>query len=464
MIATLLVIALLFVGTVSAAKPEIGKLPAPKLVSPADGAVLSDYPVSLTWAEVRGASIYFMEVDFYKSGTWDPYYGMGTSAKTEQLTYMWRGDGEYRWRITAQYGIDDTVLKESRPSRYRYFTFTSPTCVLPEDSWCGSDCMNLQLDPNNCGACGNACWAPNVAGYSCNSGACSIASCSGDYLDCDGDFTNGCEVDGSTADNCGSCGNVCPAAANAVASCQAGSCAFLCNSPFADCDGDPTNGCETDTTTDEANCGACGTACSTTYGSSECISGLCGMTDCDSGWDNCNYESESLDGCERDVTTIDNCGGCDYSCNVPNADPACTLDEWGIGSCSISLCNEGYDDCNADDYDGCEVYLYDGVFFDASEVDNCGSCGHDCVNPHGSASCSNGECSYPSCDEGYADCEWGEGISSLGFGVMAALPSGCETNIYEDIYNCGSCYYECPIDPDYPDATITCVSGTCHYS
>lgn len=34
-----------------------------------------------------------------------------------------------------------------------------------------------------------------------------------------------------------------------------------CATGLGDCDGNPANGCETDTTTDEANCGSCGNAC-----------------------------------------------------------------------------------------------------------------------------------------------------------------------------------------------------------
>jgi hypothetical protein len=63
----------------------------------------------------------------------------------------------------------------------------------------------------------------------------------------------------------------CPAApANAVPICGAGAtCGSACAPGFADCDGDPSNGCEKDVSADDANCGACGHACA------GCAGGLC---------------------------------------------------------------------------------------------------------------------------------------------------------------------------------------------
>ena len=76
----------------------------------------------------------------------------------------------------------------------------------------------------------------------CN-GTCS-PTCPPGYKDCDGAPTNGCEAAlGSDTDNCGACGNVCPAAgAFESVTCSGGVCGKLCQ--FDDCDGDPTNGCD----------------------------------------------------------------------------------------------------------------------------------------------------------------------------------------------------------------------------
>jgi RHS repeat-associated protein len=45
--------------------------------------------------------------------------------------------------------------------------------------------------------------------------------------------------------NCGGCGVVCPAAPNASPACSGGVCAIVCNAGFNDCDGNPSNACET---------------------------------------------------------------------------------------------------------------------------------------------------------------------------------------------------------------------------
>lgn len=55
-------------------------------------------------------------------------------------------------------------------------------------------------------------------------------------------------------------------------SCDAGACIFTsCESYFADCDGDPSNGCEAYTTSDPLHCGACNHACE----GEACFSGTC---------------------------------------------------------------------------------------------------------------------------------------------------------------------------------------------
>lgn len=93
-----------------------------------------------------------------------------------------------------------------------------PSCVPSAETCNGEDddCdgqideeFDLQRDDEHCGACGNACSLAN-AGASCESGACAIDWCERDFEDCDGDPSNGCEVDTDTDDDhCGRCDNAC---------------------------------------------------------------------------------------------------------------------------------------------------------------------------------------------------------------------------------------------------------------
>ena len=66
--------------------------------------------------------------------------------------------------------------------------------------------------------------------------------------DCDGTVDEGTDA-------------ACDALPGAMGTCDAGRCALTCETGRGDCDGDPTNGCETDTATDPRNCGACLTTC-----------------------------------------------------------------------------------------------------------------------------------------------------------------------------------------------------------
>lgn len=84
-------------------------------------------------------------------------------------------------------------------------------------------------------------------------------SCAPGFADCDRSAANGCEVDlRASVAHCGRCGNACAAGVNASPTCEAGTCRSTCTVGFADCNDTP--GCETDITT-VLNCGGCGRAC-----------------------------------------------------------------------------------------------------------------------------------------------------------------------------------------------------------
>ncbi len=63
----------------------------------------------------------------------------------------------------------------------------------------------------------------------------------------------------------------CPERDNATRTCEGMTCGFECDEDWGDCDGDPTNGCETDLTSDQAHCGMCTNACDPLL----CVDGAC---------------------------------------------------------------------------------------------------------------------------------------------------------------------------------------------
>lgn len=78
-------------------------------------------------------------------------------------------------------------------------------------------------------------------------------------------------------------------------------CTYTCRSNYADCDQDPSNGCEVDLTTDPANCGVCGNECSSTSANLQpiCVARQCDLSDdCRSGFRDLN---PAIPGCECEV-------------------------------------------------------------------------------------------------------------------------------------------------------------------
>jgi hypothetical protein len=186
---------------------------------------------------------------------------------------------------------------------------TSPTVK------CGNKCVDTNTDPANCSACAKACPAVANGAASCTGGVCGIASCNPPFKDCDGDGSDGCEANTSTdPKNCGTCGNDCPAPANGLPACKTSTCGLgACIGGFADCDGNAANGCETTTSTDTKNCGACGKVCSSNNVTPSCAAGACAGT-CAAGFADCNNNKQT-DGCEANLASdTKNCGACGTAC------------------------------------------------------------------------------------------------------------------------------------------------------
>jgi hypothetical protein len=180
----------------------------------------------------------------------------------------------------------------------------------PAGYCCGGTCVDDWQDPNNCGACGNACssgicYQANCLdtrpssncsvscgpGTLCVAGQCRDGSCSPDFnasgLACaaeDGTvgvccYGGGCAHLIDDPQNCGACGAHCPAGQTCANGTCSGSpaCGLGHIGQYCDLDAGPSFlccpglGC-IDTSGDPANCGACGWQCDP---GTMCVTGLC---------------------------------------------------------------------------------------------------------------------------------------------------------------------------------------------
>jgi len=296
---------------------------------------------------------------------------------------------------------------------------------------------DFSSDVDNCGSCGSTCQVAHGS-PACSSGFCVVAACDFPWDDCNGDPADGCESDTmNDVQNCNGCGQVCGPYLHATAGCENGACTVAgCSSGWADCDGIVDNGCERDVSSDPLNCGGCWLACADApyVVSADCIDAACVISTCQEGWGDC--DGDGRDGCEVNLAgDPENCGACGQACEFANGVGACQA-----GSCVLQGCQLGFDDCNGDPADGCETDLF-------ADADNCGMCGYACGLPHAGAVCQAGFCVVDGCDQGFANCN-------------NANDDGCEVSLLDDAANCGQCENTC----DLPHASSVCVAGTCTVS
>jgi hypothetical protein len=248
---------------------------------------------------------------------------------------------------------------------------------------CSNGCTDVQSDIQNCGACGNPCPANTL----CSRGQC-VAGCQTGLAACG----ERCVDLQSDEANCGSCGTACPAGSV----CSAGQCSLSCQQGLTNC-----NGRCTDVQSDLANCGGCGTACPV---GSVCSAGVCALS-CQQGLNDCGGRCVDL------TNDRANCGSCGTACAEGTVCSA--------AQCVLS-CQQGLTICN-------------GRCTDLqSDLANCGGCGNAC--PSGSV-CSAGQCAR-SCQQGLTSCD------------------GRCTDLRSDRANCGSCGTVCATG-------LVCSVGVC---
>ncbi|MBL8600451.1 MAG: hypothetical protein JNK72_00860 [Myxococcales bacterium] len=313
----------------------------------------------------------------------------------------------------------------------------------------------IDSDIANCGTCGNVCPAPPGAAPSCRMGNCSVGTCAGGFGDCDNNPANGCEADTrASVTNCGACGMMCPAVPNATATCGNSRCGFTCNAGFGDCDGDASNGCEVDLSTSTAHCGVCNNACAMpANGTAACVMGACGVASCAAGFGNC--DNNVANGCETVLAaSASNCGACGRACAVgqictagacgvpcPDGQARCggtctqiENDPNNCGACGNrcatgSLCGGGR--CITTCTTG-QVVCAGGCVTLASDNTHCGACGNRCADGF---RCMSGSCRL-SCPTGQTQCS-----------------NSC-VDILTDRNHCGRCGAVC-------NQAENCIAGTC---
>jgi hypothetical protein len=265
--------------------------------------------------------------------------------------------------------------------------------------------------------CGRVCALAN-AFASCAGGMCGIMTCRSPWNNCDGTVANGCETDtSSTLAHCGACGRACNLA-HATARCDLGVCRVAtCDAGFGDCDLDPLDGCETDLRANPSHCGACGNACMRTNATATCAAGQCAIGQCNAGYGDCDRVDGN--GCETATSNnLAHCGTCGMACSAPaNASAAC------VGTTCSFRCNVGFADCDGVATNGCETNT-------TSSTTHCGRCGNFCSFPNASAVCASGQCALGACSAGFGNCD----------GVTA---NGCETSTLNSLDHCGRCGNPC---------------------
>ena len=196
---------------------------------------------------------------------------------------------------------------------------------------------HCDLQTNQCKQClgvsdcaaGNIC----VKGI-CAAGCDATKPCTNGLSCCD----TSCHDEKIDLNNCGGCGIACKDPPNAKATCSGSKCGLVaCQPGFADCNLDPSDGCEVNTATD----GACKCKPGDTI---PCYTGPAGTANvglCKGGVQTCAPSGVGyIPGCIGEVLpTLEQCGGADHDCNGTAGDVP-DVDGDGWNACQGDCCED----------------------------------------------------------------------------------------------------------------------------
>ncbi len=284
----------------------------------------------------------------------------------------------------------------------------------------GSTCSSGTLSCNgvcvpngvhDCGTCGHDCTnLPHVTGSTgCSaSGSCVIGStsCAPGWADCDGNPEDGCETDITQPGHCGSCTTVCPTGDPV---CSGSGSSYSCVTGCPSAEPELCSGSCVDTSSNVSDCGACGHACSTSISGAHavCTSSMCGF-ECNAGYAACPAATPTA--CDDLANDVKNCGACGRACPGPTSGSGTGSAACVPSGCTVD-CASGLTACPA-------APALATTCVDAENDDaNCGGCGVAC---HGGEHCVSGTCA---CTNGQHLC--GSPATCVGETVSACGPS-CE--------------------------------------